>query len=50
MKNQMNSSNSPFHIHYWMVDDPAIAKELHISTEEKDVGDVYVFRKQSVYV
>ena len=49
MKNQMNLSSSPFNVHYWMIEDTALAEQLGMSTSEEDVGDVYVLRKDSVY-
>ena len=49
MKNQMNLSSSPFNVHYWMIEDTALAENLGMSTSEENVGDVYVLRKDSVY-
>ena len=46
----MNSTaNSPFHVHYWMVDDKEIARQLGIPTDDQSVGDIYIFRPKSVF-
>ena len=43
------NSNDLFHYKYWMIDNPELAKELGISTNLEDIGDVYLVRKQSKY-
>lgn len=43
----MNQSNTPFHVHYWMITEEEQAKQLGLDTSK--VGDVYVLRKQSIF-
>ena len=46
--NQTNS-NDFYHYQYWVVTDPELAKSMGISTNEEDIGDLYVLRKASTF-
>jgi len=46
--NQTNQ-NEVFHYLYWVVSDEAMAKQMGINTNEENVGDIYMLRKQSAF-
>jgi hypothetical protein len=46
--NQINQEEI-FKYKYWYINDESLAKQMGISTDEKDVGDLYLLRKQSIF-
>ncbi len=38
-----------FHFKFWLLEDPALAEKLKVSTNVEDIGDVYLLRQSSVF-
>ena len=48
---KFNTKNTDrfFHFKFWLVEDPDLAKQLNISTDDSNAGDIYIIRPSSPF-
>ena len=48
-KLSQTNQNDVFHFQYWFVNDKEMARQMGISTDPEDIGDLYLLRKSTIY-